>query len=200
MTDSNTNTGRRCRIAITGGPGGGKSTALDLFRRELGELVVAVPETATMLFAGGFPRTRAPAARRYAQRAIFQVQRNIEDLYSSLHPDRVLLCDRGTIDGAAYWPLDGDFFEAMGTTLASELERYDAVVFFESAAIGGMSIESGNPCRIEDDVEASRIDRDLLAFWSQHPNIAIIEHRRSFFEKIQEGFAAMKAVVDARDG
>ena len=32
------------RIAVTGGPGGGKTTAADLFRRELGDCVVVVPE------------------------------------------------------------------------------------------------------------------------------------------------------------
>ncbi|NDI06057.1 MAG: hypothetical protein EBY58_07285 [Rhodobacteraceae bacterium] len=45
------------KIVLTGGPGGGKTTAADLFRRELGEKVVVVPEAATMLFSGGFPRT-----------------------------------------------------------------------------------------------------------------------------------------------
>src|SRR6186713_3191320 len=49
---------KRCRIVLTGGPGGGKTTAADLFRREIGDRVVIVPEAATILFAGGFP---APA-------------------------------------------------------------------------------------------------------------------------------------------
>ncbi len=40
------------RIVITGGPGGGKMTALDLFRRELGDRVSVVPEAATMIFSG----------------------------------------------------------------------------------------------------------------------------------------------------
>jgi dephospho-CoA kinase len=51
------------RIVLTGGPGGGKTTAADLFRREIGERVVVVPETATMLFAGGFPRVGERHAR-----------------------------------------------------------------------------------------------------------------------------------------
>lgn len=178
---------------MSGGPGGGKSTAVDLFRRELGEQVVVVPESATMLFAGGFPRTTDPAARRYAQRAIFHVQRSLEDLYSSLYPQRALICDRGTVDGAAYWPSDGDYFAAMGTTLDTELARYDAVIFFESAAVGGMSIEGGNPTRIEDDVEAVRLDRAIRELWSDHPNMTLIAHRESFFEKIKEGFEALKA-------
>src|SRR5688572_13816852 len=94
---------RRCRIVLTGGPGGGKTTAADLFRRELGEAVVIVPESATILFAGGFPRSDQVDAGRAVQTAIFHVQRNLEDVQSARYPDRVLLCDRGTIDGAAYW-------------------------------------------------------------------------------------------------
>src|SRR6478672_3468896 len=92
----------RCRIVLTGGPGGGKTTAADLFRREIGERVVVVPESATLLFAGGFPRSTDAPARRASQRAIYHVQRNLEDVQSARYPDRVLLCDRGTVDGAAY--------------------------------------------------------------------------------------------------
>src|SRR5690349_11870434 len=95
---------RRCRIAVTGGPGGGKTTAADLLRRELGERVVIVPEAATILFSGGFPRSLEPDAARASQSAIYHVQRNLEDVQSARFPDRVLLCDRGTVDGGAFWP------------------------------------------------------------------------------------------------
>lgn len=133
------------RIVLTGGPGGGKTTALDLFRRELGNGVVAVPESATIMPHRRLSRVDNPDARRAAQTAIYHVQRNLEDVQSALHPTRVLLCDRGTVDGAAYWPGSGDdFFRAMRTTHQAELERYDAV-FFQSAAVGGLKIEGGNP-------------------------------------------------------
>ncbi|HJL16934.1 MAG TPA: ATP-binding protein [Sandaracinaceae bacterium LLY-WYZ-13_1] len=187
----------RCRVAVTGGPGGGKSTAVDLFRRDIGERVVVVPESATMLFAGGFPRTREPDARRFAQSAIYHVQRNLEDVYASIYPGRVLLCDRGTVDGAAYWPLNGDYFEAMGSSLDEELARYDAVLFFESAAVGGMSIEGGNPQRIEDDVEAVRLDRAMRALWSRHHRFVFVPHQPSFFEKIRTGLEAMRGILEA---
>ena len=91
----------RCRIVLTGGPGGGKTTAADLFRREMGEAVVIVPEAATMMFTGGFPRYPEHDAVRSAQLAIYHVQRNLEDIQATRYPDRILLCDRGTIDGAA---------------------------------------------------------------------------------------------------
>ena len=72
------------RIVLTGGPGGGKTTAADLFRREIGEKVVIVPETATMLFTGGFPRVGGPKARTATQRAIFHAQVALEDVQGAL--------------------------------------------------------------------------------------------------------------------
>jgi hypothetical protein len=64
------------RILLTGG--GGKTTAADLFRREIGDRIIVVPEAATLLFSGGFPRPSESRASRGAQRAIYHVQRNRE--------------------------------------------------------------------------------------------------------------------------
>lgn len=187
---------RTCRIVVTGGPGGGKTTAAELFRREIGDRVVIVPEAATLLFSGGFPRRGEPSARRAAQQAIYHVQRNVEDVQLAAFPGRILLCDRGTVDGAAYWPdSDGDFFAALGTTLEAELARYDAVIFFESAAVGGMCIEGGNPTRIESDAEAARLDARLRTLWQGHARFFFVPHNHSFFKKITLGLAALESVV-----
>jgi predicted ATPase len=187
---------RCCRIVLTGGPGGGKTTAADLFRREIGERVVIVPEAATILFQGGFPRSHNPQALRIAQTAIFQMQRNLEDVQASIYPGRTLLCDRGTVDGGAYWPGgDGDYFTAVGTTLEAELRRYDAVIFFETAAVGGLSIEGGNPMRNETLREALRLDAKLRALWMRHPRFILVPHNPSFFKKISFGLAALEGIV-----
>lgn len=186
-----------CRIALTGGPGGGKTTAADMLRREIGERVVVVPESATMLFSGGFPRCEEAEARKSVQRAIFHVQRNIEDLQSARYPNRVLLCDRGTIDGAAYWP-SGDphaFFSAVGTTFEEELRRYDAVLFFETAAVGNFSIETGNPVRTETNEQAVELDTRMRALWSQHPNFVLIHHNHSFMAKLFEGLHVLGELI-----
>jgi predicted ATPase len=189
-----------CRIVLTGGPGGGKTTAADLFRREVGDRVVIVPEAATMLFSGGFPRSSELLARRAAQRTIYHVQRNLEDTQAALYPDRILLCDRGTVDGAVYWPnTDQDFFTALGTTLEDELARYDAVLFFRSAALGGMDIEGGNPTRVENLEEAVELDRRLMAVWSNHPNLVVVPHNASFFKKVTFGLAALESLVTQHD-
>ncbi len=185
-----------CRIVLTGGPGGGKTTAGDLFRREMGERVVLVPEAATMIFTGGFPRLHVPGAVHAAQRAIYHVQRNLEDVQAAMYPDRVLLCDRGTIDGAAYWPGDAhDFFSDVDTTMEQELKRYDAVIFFESAAVGGMGIEGGNPIRNESQEQAVALDHKLRKLWSKHPRFILVPHNPSFFKKISFALAVLEGIV-----
>jgi predicted ATPase len=186
------------RIVLTGGPGGGKTTAADLFRREIGEKVVIVPETATMLFTGGFPRVGEPKARTATQRAIFHAQVALEDVQGALYPGRVLLCDRGTIDGAAFWPDDAPqgFFESVGTSLEEQLKRYDAVIFFESAAVGDISIEGGNPARTESNEEARHLDMRLRELWSEHPNFRFVPHSASFFAKLQDGLGQLQKIVD----
>lgn len=186
----------RCRIVVTGGPGGGKTTAADLFRREIGERVVVVPESATLLFSGGFPRSSESHARIAAQRAIYHVQTNLEDVQSARFPDRVLLCDRGTVDGAAYWPGPPEsYFAAVGSSFERELARYDAVLFFQTAAAGGMSIEGGNPTRIETNSQAEELDARLHALWSKHQRFFLVPHNPSFVKKIMSGLALMENLV-----
>lgn len=176
------------RVVMSGGPGGGKTTAADLFRRELENRVVVVPEAATILYSGGFPRSTKNSVKMATQRAIFHVQLNLEDAIKRSGVGNILLCDRGTIDGAAYWPEgNGDFFTYMNTTFEAELHRYDAVLFFETAAVGGSSIQSGNPTRTESQEEAIALDKKLQALWRQHPNFIFVPHNESFIKKIYLG-------------
>jgi hypothetical protein len=184
------------KIALTGGPGGGKSTAAELFKLEFKDFISLVPEVATLLFRGGYPRVDSPLVVESIQSSIFHVQMNIETTYATLFPHHTLLCDRGTVDGAAYWPLGADdFFKRHGTTLKDELKRYDAVIFFETAAAGGLAIDLGNPVRNEDQRKAIELDLKLKNLWSSHPNFVYIKNEPSFLQKILAGIKAMDEII-----
>ena len=87
----------------------------------------------------------------------------------------------------------------MGTSAVQQLERYDAVIFFESAAVGEMSIEGGNPTRIEGLKEAVALDHALRKIWSQHPRFTLVPHASSFYKKVTFGLAAMESLMAQLD-
>lgn len=91
------------RVVLTGGPGAGKTAVLELIRQSFCAHVLVLPEAAGILFGGGFPREPDVAVQRAAQRAIFFVQRELESA-ADASDAAIVLCDRGTVDGAAYWP------------------------------------------------------------------------------------------------
>lgn len=64
------------RVVLTGGPGAGKTGGLELVRHSMCRHVHVLPESAGIVFGGGFPRDTDPNVRRAAQRAIFFVQRS----------------------------------------------------------------------------------------------------------------------------
>ena len=185
------------RIVLTGGPGGGKTTALDLIRREFSGKIATVPEAATMIFSGGIERSNNNQVLKAQQTAIFYLQKHLENIQRATFEHSIILCDRGSLDGLAYWP-DGpdEFFKTMNTNLEDELARYDAVIFFESAAKSGESIKSNNPIRNESENSAIILDDKLQAIWSQHPNFNLINSDESFINKVMFGITTIQKIIE----
>jgi len=174
------------RIVVTGGPGGGKTTLWRELVSSHGSRVAPVPEVATLMFQNVFPQVQSVIERKAVQHAIYRVQRSLEEVHAGrLEVDQVLLCDRGTPDGGGYWP-DGHeaFFGAMQTDWSTELARYDAVLFLETAAAQGLSITDGNEIRTEDLATAVAIDRRLFEVWSKHPQFVHVPCSLDFALKL----------------
>jgi len=167
------------RIALTGGPGAGKTAILEIVRKAMCEHVKVLPESASIVFGGGFPRGPGLELRRAAQRAIFYVQRELETGADEDEP-AIVLCDRGTIDGGAYWPGPGELWPSVGTTLDDQLARYRAVIHLRTPISG---YNHQNPLRIESPSEAHAIDERIAALWSRHPRRFEVQPEADFLTK-----------------
>ncbi|SEF56890.1 AAA family ATPase [Vibrio hangzhouensis] len=188
---------KQLQVVVTGGPGGGKTTALDLFQRELCEKIAVVPEAATVLFSQGIARTNDDEIIKLVQKTIYQLQKNLEEMYKLQYPERLLVCDRGSLDGLAYWPgEEEDFFKVIDSDFETEVARYDAVIFFESAAASGHDINSNNPVRNESTEQAARLDKKLQAIWSRHPQFYFVGSSESFVRKIMFGIMTLENVIN----
>ena len=104
-----------------------------------------------------------------------------------------MLCDRGTLDGLAYWPGSADdFWSSVRTTLHDELARYDAVIHLRTP-----SQEHGynqqNPLRIESATAAAAIDGRILQAWESHPRRFIVDSSANFLDKAARALEVLKA-------
>jgi predicted ATPase len=172
----------RRRIVLTGGPGAGKTAVLELIRQSFCSHVKVLPESAGIIFGGGFPRGEAIEFRQAAQRAIFYVQRELENMADTENP-AIVLCDRGTVDGAAYWPGDvGEFFSSLGTDLDYQLSRYHAVIHLRTPPIDS-GYNRSNPLRVETAEQAAAIDALIARMWERHPRRFVVDASADFLTK-----------------
>lgn len=178
-------------IVITGGPGAGKTAVLEMAKKVLCDHVAILPEAASIVFGGGFWRLQSASAKMAAQRAIFHVQTEMENLVVGEDKWTVGLCDRGTVDGLAYWPKDENSFWEMSKSQASEeYQKYFAVIHLRSPT-DLFGYNQKNPLRVETAVQASEIDDRIALAWGGHSNYEVIASSENFLTKAE---SAMKLI------
>ncbi len=187
---------KQFRLVLTGGPGGGKSVALQALQRNLtkyGIRVVAIPEAATeIILAGLSPRGILENKDFQALQLDLQLQR--EDLYAQAAQKLedevvVLICDRGTLDGKGF--IDEESFHQIlhqrDLTEQQLCSRYDAIFHMTSAAKKDRTLYSlnNNLARKETPSEAAMEDDRLITIWSQHPYHVLIPPCQTMEEKLE---------------
>jgi predicted ATPase len=177
-------------VALTSGPGGGKSTLLWHLREHpvLGGRIVVMEEAMHLMrFVRLSPVTPA------FQCALVAIQAGTEDF---LRQDRqgtdtcAVVSHRGTLDPCAFWQSFGNlresFFEMTGTTLEDHYRRYDLVIHMESAAVRVPEeyVRYPHAHRPEDVQQAAQLDHLLGELWCGHPNYVKIEGTKGVQEKL----------------
>lgn len=184
------------KIVITGGPCAGKTTAMSRIQShftDLGYTVLFVPETATELITGGVAPWTCGTNLDF-QKCQMTLQLEKERIFAwggaSMTTDKLLLvCDRGAMDNKVYMTED-DFacvLETVGCTAQELMNRYDAVFHLVTAAKGLSQFYTidNNSARIETPEQAAELDDKLLAAWTGHPHLYVIDNSTDFEDKMQ---------------
>lgn len=185
------------KIVITGGPCGGKSTAMSRMQThftDLGYRVLFVSETATELIKGGVaPWTcRTNADYQMCQISLQIEKERIFEKAGMTMPDEkvMIVCDRGVLDNKAYMKSD-EFYNVLSELGENEVElrdNYDAVFHLVTAAKGAEEFytTANNTARTETPEQAAVIDDKIISAWTGHPHLRVIDNDTDFEGKIHK--------------
>ena len=184
------------KIVITGGPCAGKSTAMSWIQnafRQRGYTVLFVPETATELITGGVAPWTCGSNAEY-QKCQVELQITKERLFwqaaETMRNDKILIvCDRGIMDNKAYMN-DQEFAEVEKSLHGDALhwrDSYDAVFHLVTAANGAQEFysDANNSARYESVEEAVALDNRLIASWTGHRYLRIVDNSTDFEGKMR---------------
>lgn len=201
MTQDGTLPKRIPRIVITGAPGAGKSTTVNLLAKEFGDRIQRVSEVASMLITelGITPGTKGDdiVLRPYFQHALYQMQRIGEHTAEYIARNvgkTILLLDKGRIDIAAH--LEGGIHEYKQLFHTSHEDDYGE---YDMAVCLGLpekniyeAIRGNNPARRETYEQAQQLEKRVRSAWQGHPHITFIPHASGWEEKI----LAVRSMID----
>lgn len=171
------------KLVLTGAPGAGKSTSLDYIRSQALPGVMVVPEAATILLSGGYPvpDEENPWTEDWQwtfQEALMPTLLAQEKVYmerAKRLAKKVLIFDRGVIDGAAFLPNGvNDLIKITRTAEVDMLARYDQVIHLSSMNLSDDELVQGNPHRLRDHWRSQELEDKTLEAWKHHPNRQII--------------------------
>ena len=184
------------KIVITGGPCGGKSTAMSWIQNtftEKGYTVLFVPETATELITGGVAPWTCGSNVEYQQcqmRLQLEKEKVFEQAAKTMNASKILIvCDRGALDNRAYMD-DREFAQVMehlGTNEVELRDNYHAVFHLVTAARGAEEFYTteNNTARTETAEEAMALDDKIISAWTGHPYLRVIDNSTDFQDKMR---------------
>ncbi len=197
------------KIAITGGPCAGKTTAMQKIVEEFTERnykVFVVSETATELISGGAKPFGDHSIDMFEfQRYVLEMQLDKEKLFEKIAEntpqDTIILCDRGVMDNRAY--INNKLFrQLLDEFQLNEMEimsSYDLVLHLVTAADGAEEYytTANNSARTETPEQARALDKKTLNSWIGHENLSIIGNSGSFDDKIHNVLKSIYETLDA---
>lgn len=186
------------KFVISGGPCGGKTTALARvfsYLRERNFEVINVPEAYTILNSNGmsFDFFTTEGMSQIIQGTVLDVMLTLEDGVERVLKARgkpaVMICDRGTMDGSVYVSPQEfqNIMDERNTDIVQLRDnRYDAAFHMVTAADGAepyYTLEN-NKVRHESKEDARKADRLTQRAWCGHPHLYVIDNSTDFEGKM----------------
>jgi len=195
------------KIVLTGGPCGGKSTAIPHIRnhfQKLGFNVFSAPEAATILFSNGCSLINASIDQIIKfQSNLMQLQQFLEDKFEafarSSDKPSIIICDRGMLDGSAF--VSADMWQSIlmlnnWNTPEIRDKRYDAVFHMITAADGARDhYNHNNRVRTETPDKAIELDHKIQSAWLGHPHLRVIDNNTDFDGKVSRLIKLINNIV-----
>ena len=194
------------KIVLTGGPCAGKTTAMNWIQnnfQKYGYKVLFVPEAATELITSGITPWEMENSISF-QSVLMDMQLEKEKLFEEAATkfpcDKILIvCDRGLLDNKAYMTSE-EFSEVLSSIGMKEValrDNYDAVFHLVTAAKGAEKYYTldNNQARTETPEQAREIDDNLIASWTGHPHLRVIDNSTDFEGKMQRLISEIAAFL-----
>lgn len=157
-----------------------------------GYMVLFVSESATELITGGIAPWNSRSNLDF-QKYLLSLQMEKEDIFymaaQEMDAEKVLIvCDRGLLDNKSYMS-EAEFQRLLTLLGKNEVEmrdEYDAVFHLVTAAVGAEEFYTleNNVARTESLEEAAALDNRLIAAWTGHPHLRIIDNSSNFERKM----------------
>lgn len=176
------------RIVLTGPSCSGKTTLLNHLAARCPDKIRVVPEVATLLLSestnNAIPSDFTPAEVRRFQLDVYS--RQVVEESRVEYEERIVVLDRGTVDGAAYWPGGAQgFWSQLDTSQEQEFKRYTNVIWLDSVVdLGEVFVPLTNEYRNDSAEEIALRGQELFKCWQAHPSFSRIPAYRNFQSKI----------------
>ncbi len=191
-------------IVLTGAPCSGKTSILRRLQED--KRVHLVPEAATMAITDLLCKPPT-SLNDHAGHQRFQLQiRSLQTLLEQLaqqnareHGARVIVVDRGVVDGYAYLPdidRDGAYVRFFARPRAADFPRYQAVI---QLALPPEDVynrrKRDNPARREDYASATDLDQLMTHAWKDHPGYHLIPNGAGWEDKLAATMSLLERLI-----
>lgn len=176
------------KVAVTGGPCSGKTTAINRIIKHYknkGYAVFSLEESARLLIEAGADRTNMLEFEERVLKHQLDAEEKLDEEISKkdfgAEEPVLVIYDRGIVDAFGYLCREDreKLINTVGIDLIQAWCRYDAVMFLENSGL-----YQNDSSRVETEEEAQQISDSLLSVWMGHPHLRYIKATENIEDKL----------------